>query len=95
MDLAGANRHTNSLANSAHSQSLSHTLSFFLHMRNSGATDLAGANWRLQKSPIKKTMFCKRDLYAKETYNFKDPTNCSHPIGETRGQRTSRARIGG
>jgi len=30
-------------------------------------------------------LFCKRDLYkrrysAKETYNFKESTNCSHPI---------------
>jgi len=36
----------------------------------------------LQKSPIKETIFCKRDLkyFAKETYNFKEPNNRSHHI---------------
>jgi len=32
-------------------------------------------------------LFCKRALYkrrysAKETYNFIDPTDCSHPIAD-------------
>ena len=36
-------------------------------------------------------LFCKRALYkrlyfAEETYNFKEPTNCSHPIVERRGE---------
>ena len=35
-------------------------------------------------------LFCKRALYkrrysAKETYNFMDPTDRSHPIGATTG----------
>jgi len=35
-------------------------------------------------------LFCKRALYkrrysAKETYNFKEPTNRSHPIFVSRG----------
>jgi len=34
----------------------------------------------LRTSPVKETIFCKRDHSAKETYNVKEPTNRSPPI---------------
>jgi len=43
-------------------------------------------------------LFCKRDLSkrrysAKETYNFIDPTDCSHPILSNRESRYNASRI--
>jgi len=43
-------------------------------------------------------LFCKRALKkrqysAKETYNFKEPTHCSHPISECNRESGSRKNV--
>jgi len=50
-----------------------------------GERDIVGHDKQGTKSPTKETIFCKRALLkrlysAKETYNFKEPTNRSQPI---------------